>query len=82
MVIGVGFPLKPKLIRIIFKVSVRTSKRTPHFTVKNIKWLTLFKGTIAVYSKNHTKSIHAKCKLLITEHAATYSYYSALNVNI
>jgi hypothetical protein len=28
-------PLKPKL--------VRTSKRTPHFTITKINWLTLFK---------------------------------------
>jgi len=36
-------PLKPKLVQIIFKNSVRTSKRTPHFTITKINWLTLFK---------------------------------------
>jgi hypothetical protein len=33
-------PLKPNLI---FKNSVRTSQRTPHFTITKINWLTLFK---------------------------------------
>jgi hypothetical protein len=49
--------LKPKLVYILFKNSVRTSKRTPHFTITNIKWLMLFKEIIAVYSENHAKPI-------------------------
>jgi hypothetical protein len=28
---------------MLFKNSVRTSKRTPHFTITEINWLTLFK---------------------------------------
>jgi hypothetical protein len=28
---------------MLFKNSVRTSKRTPHFTIAKINWLTLFK---------------------------------------
>jgi len=40
---------------MLFKNSVRTSKRTPHFTITKINWLTLFKETIAVYSENHAK---------------------------
>jgi hypothetical protein len=40
--------LKPKLVFVIFKNSVHTSKRTPHFTVTKIKWLMLFKEIIAV----------------------------------
>jgi len=28
---------------MLFKNSVRTSKRTPHFTITKIDWLTLFK---------------------------------------
>jgi len=28
---------------MLFKNSVRTSKRTPHFTITKIKWLMLFK---------------------------------------
>jgi len=38
-------PLKPKLVYILFKNPVRTSKRTPHFTITKINWLTLFKLT-------------------------------------
>jgi hypothetical protein len=38
-----GFPntdtlLNPKLVKIIFKNSVRTSIRTQHFTVTKINW--------------------------------------------
>jgi hypothetical protein len=33
----------PKLVYIIFKNLVRTSKRTLHFTITKINWLTLFK---------------------------------------
>jgi hypothetical protein len=35
--------LKTKLVYILFKNLVRTSKRTPHFTITKINWLTLFK---------------------------------------
>jgi hypothetical protein len=48
-------PLKPKLVYMLFKNSVRTSKRTPHFTFTKINWLMLFKEVIAVYSENHIK---------------------------
>jgi hypothetical protein len=48
--------LKPKLIKIIFKNSVRTAKKTQHFTITKINWLTLFKEIIAVYSENYTKA--------------------------
>jgi hypothetical protein len=51
-------PLKPKLVQIIFKNAVRTAKKTLHFTIKKINWLTLFKEIIAVYSENHTKHIN------------------------
>jgi hypothetical protein len=34
---------------MLFKNSVRTSKRTPHFTITEINWLMLFKDIIAVY---------------------------------
>jgi hypothetical protein len=43
-------PLRLKLVQIIFKNSVRTSKRTPHFTITKINWLMLFKEIIAVYN--------------------------------
>jgi len=45
---------------MLFKNSVRTSKRTPHFTITKINWLTLFKEIIAVYSENHTKPTNTK----------------------
>jgi hypothetical protein len=35
-------PLKSKLAQAIIKVSVRTSKRTQHFIITKINWLTLF----------------------------------------
>jgi hypothetical protein len=41
-------PLKPTLVVIILKDSVRTSKRTPHFTITKINWLMPFKEIIAV----------------------------------
>jgi hypothetical protein len=53
-------PLKPKLVKIIFNNSVRTAKKTQHFTITNINWLTLFKEIIAVYIKNHMKPISTK----------------------
>jgi hypothetical protein len=40
---------------MLFKNSVRTSKRTPHFTITKIDWLTPFKEIIAVCSENDTK---------------------------
>jgi hypothetical protein len=45
--------LKPKLVKII----IRTVKKTQHFTIAKINWLTLFKEVTAVYSVNHTKHI-------------------------
>jgi hypothetical protein len=34
--------LKPKLVEIIFKISVRTAKKTPHFNITKINLLMLF----------------------------------------
>jgi hypothetical protein len=45
---------------MLFKNSVRISKRTPHFTITTINWLTLFKEIITVYSENHTESINTE----------------------
>jgi hypothetical protein len=45
---------------MLFKNPVRTSKRTPHFTITNINWLMPFKEIIAVYSEYHTKPINTK----------------------
>jgi hypothetical protein len=46
-----------------FKNSVRTAKKTQHFTITKINWLTLFKEIIAVYCENHTKPINTKCRV-------------------
>jgi hypothetical protein len=62
---------------MLFKNSVRTSKRTPHFTITDINWLSLFKEIIAVYSENHIEHIPS-AKLLIVKAAGAYSYHSAL----
>jgi len=48
---------------MLFKNSVRTSKRTLHFTITKINWLMLFKEIIAVYAKNHTKHMNKKCSV-------------------
>jgi hypothetical protein len=50
---------------MLFKNSVRTSKRTPHFTITKINWLTLFKKIINDYAENHTKPIN---KYIIPAH--------------
>jgi hypothetical protein len=52
-------PLKPHLV---FKNSVRTAKKTQHFTITKINWLMLFKKIIVVYSENHNKPINTKCR--------------------
>jgi hypothetical protein len=56
-------PLKTKLAYILFKNSVRTSKRTPHFTITKVNWLMLFREIIAVYSENHAKPLNTKCSI-------------------
>jgi hypothetical protein len=43
---------------MLFKNSVRTSKKTPHFTITETNWLTLFKEIIAVYTENRAEQIH------------------------
>jgi hypothetical protein len=45
---------------MLFKNPVRTSKRTPHFTITTINWLTLFKERIPVYAENNTKPTNTK----------------------
>jgi hypothetical protein len=46
--------MKKRIIMII-KNLFRAAKKTQHFTITKINWLTLFKEIIAVYSENHTK---------------------------
>jgi hypothetical protein len=62
---------------MLFKNSARTSKRTPHFTITKINWLTLFKEIIAVYSEKHTKTIQ-NAALMTVKADGSYSYRSAL----
>jgi hypothetical protein len=45
---------------MLFKNPVRTSKRTPYFTITKINRLTLFKEIIAVYGENHTNLIKTR----------------------
>jgi hypothetical protein len=69
---------------MLFKNSVRTSKRTPHFTITKINWLTLFKEIIAACSENHATPISTLCwqnaELLIVKAGGTYSYHLALKI--
>jgi hypothetical protein len=48
---------------MLFKNSVRTSKRTPHFTITKINWLMVFKEIIAVFRENHAEPINTKCSI-------------------
>jgi hypothetical protein len=63
---------------MLFKNSVRASKRTPHFTITKINWLMLFKGIIDVYSENHAKPITHNAVLLTVKADGSYSYRSTL----
>jgi hypothetical protein len=45
-----------------YKYSVRTAKKTQHFTITKIKRLTLFKEIIAVYTEDQTKPINTNRK--------------------
>jgi hypothetical protein len=66
---------------MLFKNSVRTSKRTPHFAITKINWLTLFKDMIDVYNENHTKPINTLCgqnaKSLVIKSGGTHGYHLA-----
>jgi hypothetical protein len=44
---------------MLFKNSVRTSKRTLHLTITTINWLMSFKELIPVFVDNHTKQIYS-----------------------
>jgi uracil DNA glycosylase len=71
-----------KLVYIIYKNSVLTSKKTQHFSIIKINWLMLLKEIITVYSKNHKKPIHTFCgqnaELLNVKAHGTYTYHRAL----
>jgi hypothetical protein len=63
---------------MLFKNSVRTSKRTQHFTITKINWLTLFKEIITGYTENHTKPINKNASPLAAEGAGTYNNHWGL----
>jgi hypothetical protein len=64
---------------MLFNNSVRTSKRTPHFTITKINWLTLINDIIALNSDNHTKPINplwwTSAELFIVKAGGGYSYH-------
>jgi hypothetical protein len=49
-----------KLNYIIYKISVRSSKKTQHFTITKINCLMLFKEMIVVYSVKHENPYRPK----------------------
>jgi hypothetical protein len=63
---------------MLFKNPIRTSKRTPHFTITKINWLTLFKEIIAVYSKKLASPYTKNVGLLIMKADGIYIYRLAL----
>jgi hypothetical protein len=67
-----------KLVKLTVKNSVRTSKRTPHFTITKINCLTLFKEIIAVYTEDHAKPKIQNAALLTVKADGSCSYRSAL----
>jgi hypothetical protein len=70
--------LETKLVQIIFKKSFRAAKKTQHFTITKINWLTLFKKIIPGCSENNTKPTIKNEELLIVEAGGTYSYHWTL----
>jgi hypothetical protein len=54
--------------------------RTPHFTIKKINWLTLFKKIIAVYTENHIFSVLQNAELPIVKAGDTYTFQWGLKV--
>jgi hypothetical protein len=62
-------------VKLIFNNSVRTAKKTPHFTITQINRLTLFKEIIAVYSEI-LRNPHIQNVVLLTFKAdGTYCYH-------
>jgi hypothetical protein len=46
---------------MIFKNSVHTAKKTQHFTVTKINWLTVIKEIIAAYCEENMKHTNTLC---------------------
>jgi hypothetical protein len=60
-------PLKPKLVQILFKNSVRTAKKTQHFTITKINWLTLFKDCCLQWESYETHKYKTKSNWLLRD---------------
>jgi hypothetical protein len=65
-------------VPILYMNSVRTAKKTQHFTITEINWLTAFKEIMAVYFENSMKHINKNAEVLIVKESGTYSYQWAL----
>jgi hypothetical protein len=72
-------PLKPKLTHKIFNNSVRTARKTMHFTIIGISSLMLFKEIIPIYTKNHKKHTNKNADFLIVKVGRTHLYHWALD---
>jgi hypothetical protein len=68
-------PLMPQIVYKIFNNSVRTSKKTPHFTLIKIKWLMLFKEINAVCSEKYNKPITQNAELPVIKAGGIYIYH-------
>jgi hypothetical protein len=51
---------------MVFKNTVRASKKTQYVTITKISWLILFKEIIAAYSENRKKSINTSSGKMIS----------------
>jgi hypothetical protein len=56
---------------------MRTSKKTPHFTITKTNFLTLFEEIIPDCSEDHAKPKSTKCKVIINA-GGTYAYHWVL----
>jgi hypothetical protein len=63
------------LVFIVFKNPVRTSKRTPHFTITKINWLMLFKEIIPFYNEKPRNT-----KSRVTDHWSRWGIYLPLGL--
>jgi hypothetical protein len=65
---------------MLFKNSVSTSKRTPHFTITTINWLTLFKEIISFTPTRRIIQNPQKqnATLQVVKAAGVYSYHLGL----
>jgi hypothetical protein len=50
---------------MVYKNWVHTTKRTPHFTIKRINWIMMFKNIFAVYNEKNKIPIKTKCRVSI-----------------